>query len=131
MPRLLDSRLRLPCEVPSERRRVLRTVRAVCVTLGAVLAEEQGAILRGRLVASVANECQREQTGNEELFRSHSLSPHRQKAVNIHFAFRAQVNMPVYDRWNVESKSLAGLVARRILVAVVEFMSNVRGIAGV
>src|SRR5580698_9599237 len=60
---------------------------------------------------------------------SSGLFLHRKKPVHIHFLLGADINMPVHDHRYVESKRLACLVASGILIAVIEFVGDIRGIA--
>src|SRR5260370_9078198 len=57
------------------------------------------------------------------------LSPPLKQSVHIHLSFCADIYMPVHDGGYVEPESTAGTVASGILIAVVELMADVRGIA--
>lgn len=61
--------------------------------------------------------------------RCNRLSPPLKQPVHIHLSFCADIHMPVYDGGYVEAESITGTVTGGILIAVVELMSDVRGIA--
>src|SRR5260370_19994467 len=57
------------------------------------------------------------------------LSPPLKQSVHIHLSFCADIYMPVDDGGYVEPEGTAGTVASGILIAHVQLMGDVRGIA--